>query len=142
SSQYASQAQSSTLLSITYPSNDFQTPVNHHVYNLSSSIPQVKYAPAVHQQSDFSQLDTGLVVLVFQNDDDPVDAINHMMLFLTAELEILADPGIAETQSIQYVITNNASYQADDLDAYDFDCDEINSAKIALLANLSHYGSD
>nr|GFA56157.1 hypothetical protein [Tanacetum cinerariifolium] len=180
--EYASQAQSSTLLSITYPSNDFQTPINHHVYNLSSSIPQVKYAPVVHQQSDFSQLDTGLVVLVFQNNDDPVDAINHMMLFLTAgeghmskqcikpkrkrdeawfedkvllvqaqangqvlheeELEILADPGIAETQSIQYVITNNASYQADDLDAYDFDCDEINSAKIALLANLSHYGSD
>nr|GFB63711.1 hypothetical protein [Tanacetum cinerariifolium] len=28
------------------------------------------------------------------------------------------------------------------LDAYDSDCDEINSAKIALMANLSHYGSD
>nr|GEX96077.1 retrovirus-related Pol polyprotein from transposon TNT 1-94 [Tanacetum cinerariifolium] len=42
----------------------------------------------------------------------------------------------------KYVITNNAAYQADDLDAYDSDCDEINSAKIALMANLSHYGSD
>nr|GFC62996.1 hypothetical protein [Tanacetum cinerariifolium] len=31
---------------------------------------------------------------------------------------------------------------ADDLDAYDSDCDEINSAKIALMANLSHYGSN
>nr|GEX86749.1 hypothetical protein [Tanacetum cinerariifolium] len=41
-----------------------------------------------------------------------------------------------------YVITNNAAYQADDMDAYDSDCDEINSAKIALMANLSHYGSD
>nr|GEX41662.1 hypothetical protein [Tanacetum cinerariifolium] len=40
------------------------------------------------------------------------------------------------------VITNNAAYQADDLDSYDSDCDEINSAKIALMANLSHYGSD
>nr|GEX87140.1 integrase, catalytic region, zinc finger, CCHC-type, peptidase aspartic, catalytic [Tanacetum cinerariifolium] len=58
------------------------------------------------------------------------------------ELEFLADPGIAKAQSTQYVITNNAVYQADDLDAYDFDCDEINSAKIALMANLSHYGSD
>nr|GEW81363.1 hypothetical protein [Tanacetum cinerariifolium] len=58
------------------------------------------------------------------------------------ELEFLADPGIAETQSTQYVVTNNAAYQADDLDAYDSDCDEINSAKIALMANLSHYGSD
>nr|GEX82679.1 hypothetical protein [Tanacetum cinerariifolium] len=58
------------------------------------------------------------------------------------ELEFLADPGIAEAQSTQYVITNNAAYQANDLDAYDSNCDEINSAKIALMANLSHYGSD
>nr|GEW33368.1 hypothetical protein [Tanacetum cinerariifolium] len=58
------------------------------------------------------------------------------------ELEFLADPGIAETQSTQYVITNNAAYQADDLDADDSVCDEINSAKIALMMNLSHYGSD
>nr|GFC37379.1 hypothetical protein [Tanacetum cinerariifolium] len=36
----------------------------------------------------------------------------------------------------------NAAYQADDLDAYDSDCDELNSAKVALMANLSHYGSD
>nr|GEY58067.1 hypothetical protein [Tanacetum cinerariifolium] len=42
----------------------------------------------------------------------------------------------------KYVVTNNAAYQADDLDAYDSDCDEINSAKIALMANMSHYGSD
>nr|GEV47431.1 hypothetical protein [Tanacetum cinerariifolium] len=58
------------------------------------------------------------------------------------ELEFLADPRIAETQSTQYVITNNAADQADDLDAYDSDCDEINSIKIALMVNLSHYGSD
>nr|GEX24888.1 hypothetical protein [Tanacetum cinerariifolium] len=42
----------------------------------------------------------------------------------------------------KYVVTNNAAYQADNMDAYDSDCDEINSAKIALMANLSHYGSD
>nr|GFB02404.1 hypothetical protein [Tanacetum cinerariifolium] len=58
------------------------------------------------------------------------------------ELEFLADPGITEAQSTQYVITNNAAYQANYLDAYDFDCDEINSTKIALMANLSHYGFD
>nr|GEY63424.1 Gag-Pol polyprotein [Tanacetum cinerariifolium] len=51
-------------------------------------------------------------------------------------------PGIVEAQTTQYVITNNAAYQADDRDAYDSDCDEINSAKIALMANLSHYGFD
>ncbi|GJW05896.1 retrovirus-related pol polyprotein from transposon TNT 1-94 [Tanacetum coccineum] len=38
--------------------------------------------------------------------------------------------------------THNAAYQADDLDAYDSDCDELNTAKVALMANLSHYGSD
>nr|GEX50227.1 retrovirus-related Pol polyprotein from transposon TNT 1-94 [Tanacetum cinerariifolium] len=58
------------------------------------------------------------------------------------ELEFLADPGTPELSSNQIVVTNNAAYQADDLDAYDSDCDEINSAKIALMANLSHYGSD
>nr|GEV64981.1 hypothetical protein [Tanacetum cinerariifolium] len=171
----------------------------------------------IHQQSEFSQPDNGLVVLVFQKGDDLIDAINHMMSFLTAgrqnslttamsrqytsrpsgtnigkqrvivcynckgeghmskqctkpkrkrdevwfkdkvllvqtqanrqvlheeELEFLADPGIAETQSTQYVITNNATYHAGDLDTYDSNCDEINSTKIAPMANLSHYGFD
>nr|GEZ21921.1 hypothetical protein [Tanacetum cinerariifolium] len=40
------------------------------------------------------------------------------------------------------VIIHNAACQADDFDAYDFDCDEINTAKVALMVNLSHYGSD
>nr|GEZ46348.1 hypothetical protein [Tanacetum cinerariifolium] len=221
SSQYASQAPSSTPLSLTYPSNDFQSSVNHNVYNPSSLMPYVKYAPAVHQQPKFSQPDTRLVVLIFQKGDDPIVAINHMMSFLTLivtsryppinnqlrtssnphqqatinngrvtiqpiqgrqnsmtaslsrqytsgssrssrkqrvivcynsqangqvlheeELEFLADPGIAETSSTQYVVTNNDAYQADDLDAYDSDCDELNSAKIALMVSLSNYGSD
>nr|GEY59372.1 hypothetical protein [Tanacetum cinerariifolium] len=81
--QYGSHAHSSTPLSITYPSHDFQSSVHHNVYNPSSSIPQVEYAPTVHQQSDFSQPDTGLIVLVFQKGDDPIDAINRMMAFLT-----------------------------------------------------------
>ncbi|GJY31120.1 hypothetical protein Tco_0414615 [Tanacetum coccineum] len=58
------------------------------------------------------------------------------------ELAFLVDPGIAEGQAIQTVITHNATYQADDLDAYDSDCDELNTTKVALMANLSHYGSD
>ncbi|GKE31180.1 hypothetical protein Tco_1450502, partial [Tanacetum coccineum] len=51
-------------------------------------------------------------------------------------------PGTAEGQATQTVITHNASYQSDDLDAYDSDCDELNTAKVALMTNLSHYGSD
>ncbi|GKF80515.1 hypothetical protein Tco_0239117 [Tanacetum coccineum] len=58
------------------------------------------------------------------------------------KLAFLADPGIAEGRAIQTVITHNATYQADDLDAYDSKCDELNTAKVALMVNLSHYGSD
>nr|GEV58028.1 hypothetical protein [Tanacetum cinerariifolium] len=58
------------------------------------------------------------------------------------ELEFLADPGTTESSSNQNVVITNAAYQADDLDAYDLNCDEINIAKIALMENLSHYGSD
>nr|GEW85585.1 integrase, catalytic region, zinc finger, CCHC-type, peptidase aspartic, catalytic [Tanacetum cinerariifolium] len=49
---------------------------------------------------------------------------------------------IHEAQTTKSVITHNAAYQADDLDAYDSDCDEINTTKVALMVNLSHYGSD
>ncbi|GJT80587.1 retrovirus-related pol polyprotein from transposon TNT 1-94 [Tanacetum coccineum] len=58
------------------------------------------------------------------------------------EIAFLADPGLPDTQTSQTVITHNAAYQADDLDAYDYDCDELNSTKIALMVNLSRNGSD
>ncbi|GJX61336.1 retrovirus-related pol polyprotein from transposon TNT 1-94 [Tanacetum coccineum] len=53
------------------------------------------------------------------------------------ELAFLADLGIPEGQATQTVITHNAAYQADDLDAYDSDCDELNTAKVALMAIMS-----
>ncbi|GJR08557.1 retrovirus-related pol polyprotein from transposon TNT 1-94 [Tanacetum coccineum] len=245
----------STPLSITYPSNEYQSTVHHNVYSPQPSIPQLEYAPTAYQQQqpEFSQPDSGLVVPVFQKGDDPIDAINHMMSFLTAvvtsrypttnnqlrtssnphqqatiydgkvtvqpvqgrqttyaagttrkytpgasgsntgkqrtvicynckgeghiakqctkpkrkrdetwfndkvllvqaqasgqvlteeEIAFLADPRLLDTQTSQTVITHNAAYQANDLDAYDSDCDELNSAKIALMANLSRNGSD
>ncbi|GJZ22364.1 integrase, catalytic region, zinc finger, CCHC-type containing protein [Tanacetum coccineum] len=58
------------------------------------------------------------------------------------ELIFLADLGILEGQATQTVITHNAAYQADDLDAYDSDCDELNTSKVVLMVNLSHYGSN
>nr|GFA29918.1 hypothetical protein [Tanacetum cinerariifolium] len=51
-------------------------------------MPHVEYAPAVHPQSEFTPPDTGLVVLVFQKVDDPIDAINHMMSFLTSVITL------------------------------------------------------
>ncbi|GJR86158.1 hypothetical protein Tco_0210169 [Tanacetum coccineum] len=76
----------STPLSITYPSNEYQSTVHHNVYSPQPSIPQVEYAPTAYQQQqpEFSQPDSGLVVPVFQKGDDPIDVINHMMSFLTA----------------------------------------------------------
>nr|GEW89534.1 retrovirus-related Pol polyprotein from transposon TNT 1-94 [Tanacetum cinerariifolium] len=128
SSQYASQAPSSTHLLLTYPSNDYQSPVNHNVYNLSSSMRHMEYAPAIHPQYEFSPPDTGLVA--------------NGQVLQEEELEFLANLGIAETSSTQYAVTNNVAYQADDLDTYDSDCDELSSANITLMANLSHYGFD
>nr|GEZ80696.1 hypothetical protein [Tanacetum cinerariifolium]GFA51398.1 hypothetical protein [Tanacetum cinerariifolium] len=223
---FVSQGPSLSNLSISYLVNDTSSTVNHNAYMASSSAPQIDYAPMVHHSSEYSPPETGLVVLVFQKGDDPINAINHMMSFLTAlvtsrypatnnqlktssnprqqatinngrvtiqpiqgrqnsmsageghmskkctkpkrkrdaewfkdkvllvqahdngqvlqeeELEFLTDPGMTESSSNQTVVTTNAAYQADDLDAYDSDCDELNSAKITLTANLSHYGSD
>nr|GEW72915.1 hypothetical protein [Tanacetum cinerariifolium] len=56
--------------------------------------------------------------------------------------EMIHNPRITEAQAIQTVITHNAAYQDDVLDTYDSNCDELQVAKIALMANLSHYGLD
>nr|GEX38670.1 hypothetical protein [Tanacetum cinerariifolium] len=229
---------------------------HHNVYSPQPSIPQLEFAPTVNQQQQqtkFPQLDSGLTVPVFKQGDDPIDAINHMMSFLSTvattrylttnnqlrnssnprqqatindervtlqpiqgrkvsfasgtsrtytpaasgsnsgkqrtiicynfkceghmskqctkpkrkqddswfkdkvllvqaqvngqilheeKLAFLENLGITEGQATQTVITHNVAYQADELDAYDSDCDELNIAKVALIANLSHYGSD
>ncbi|GKB01859.1 hypothetical protein Tco_0829903 [Tanacetum coccineum] len=58
------------------------------------------------------------------------------------ELKFLVDPGVAKGLVTQMVITHNASYQADDLDAYDSNCDDFSIAKAVLMANLSSYRSN
>ncbi|GKB54806.1 retrovirus-related pol polyprotein from transposon TNT 1-94, partial [Tanacetum coccineum] len=58
------------------------------------------------------------------------------------ELEFLAHPGIPDGPVTHSIITQNAAYQAVDLDAYDSDCDDISTAKVAFMVNLSRYGSD
>nr|GEX69765.1 hypothetical protein [Tanacetum cinerariifolium] len=79
SKQYSTNP-SSTALSITYLSNYYPIIINQ-------SITQLEYAPTINQQSqqpEFPQLDSGLTVLVFKQGDDPIDAINYMMSFLSA----------------------------------------------------------
>nr|GFB93197.1 hypothetical protein [Tanacetum cinerariifolium] len=117
--QFVSQGSSSLNLSISYPVHDTSLTVNHSAY--MASAPQIEYAPIAYNPSELSSPETGLV---------------------EEELDFLADPGTTESSSNQAILTTNTAYQADGLDAYDLDCDELNSAKVALMANLSHYGSD
>ncbi|GJY38928.1 hypothetical protein Tco_0425292 [Tanacetum coccineum] len=185
-------------LSITYPTNEYQSTVHHNVYSQQPSIPQLEYAPTTYQQQqpEFSQPDSSLVVPVFQKGDDPIDAINHMMSFLTAvvtsrypttnnQLRTSSNPrqqatiydGKVTVQPVQGRQTTYAAgttrkytpgasgsntgkqrtviypglpdikpsldtlptmpaYQADDLEPI-LDCDDLNSARLALLAYLS-----
>ncbi|GKF77289.1 hypothetical protein Tco_0229759, partial [Tanacetum coccineum] len=53
----------------------------------------------------------------------------------------LADLGVADGQVAQ-TITHNATFQTDDLDVYDLDCDDISFAKAVLMVNLSSCDSD
>ncbi|GJW35595.1 reverse transcriptase domain-containing protein [Tanacetum coccineum] len=56
--------------------------------------------------------------------------------FMRRNLPFLADLRIPEAQATQTVITHNAAYQADDLDAYDSDCDELNTTKVAPTCQI------
>nr|GEV22973.1 hypothetical protein [Tanacetum cinerariifolium] len=56
------------------------------------------------------------------------------------ELEFLVDPEVTKGPVTQTVITHNASYQEDDLDAYDSDYDDFSTTKAVLMADLSSYG--
>ncbi|GJU66195.1 hypothetical protein Tco_1252454 [Tanacetum coccineum] len=85
--------------------------------------------------------------------DDPIDAINHMMSFWTAVVtsRYLTTNNQLSNSSNPRTYTPGASRSnsgkqrtviSDDLDAYESDCDELNTAKVALIVNLSHYGLD
>ncbi|GJR43023.1 hypothetical protein Tco_1311126 [Tanacetum coccineum] len=78
--------------------------------------------------------------------DDLIDAINHMMSFLTAVVTSRYPTTNNQLRNrLNLMATKghlNDDEYPDDFDAYDSDCDELNTAKVALMANLSHYGSD
>ncbi|GJV96508.1 hypothetical protein Tco_1548085 [Tanacetum coccineum] len=227
-SQQYSTHQSSTPLSITYPSNDYQSSIHHNVYSPSSSIPQLECDGLIDAINYMMSFLTAVITSRYpttnnqlRNSSNPrqqttiyngrvtLQPIQGRQTSLTAgttrtytpgasginsrklrivicynykeeghmskqctkpkrkqddswfkdkvllvqaqasgqilheeELAFLADPGIPEGQATQTGITHNAAYQADDLNAYDSDCDELKTTKVALMANLSHYGSD
>ncbi|GKA36547.1 retrovirus-related pol polyprotein from transposon TNT 1-94 [Tanacetum coccineum] len=58
------------------------------------------------------------------------------------QLAFLADLGVPDGQAVQTIIPNNAAFQTEDLDTYDFDCDDISKVKAVLMTNISNYGSE
>nr|GEY88731.1 integrase, catalytic region, zinc finger, CCHC-type, peptidase aspartic, catalytic [Tanacetum cinerariifolium] len=123
------------------------------------------------QQPEFSPLDLGLNVLVFKHSDDRINAINHMMSFLISIVtsrypttnnqlrnslnprqQAIINDGRVTLQPVQgrqtsFVAGTTRTYTpgtsgTHDLDAYDSDYDKLNTAKVALMANLSQYGLD
>nr|GFC60774.1 hypothetical protein [Tanacetum cinerariifolium] len=82
--EFVSSGPSSLTHSISYTGTDTSSLVNHNAYMASSSAPQIAYAQLDQQSSEYSPPAAGLVVPVFQKGDDPIDSINHMMLFLTS----------------------------------------------------------
>ncbi|GJT37178.1 retrovirus-related pol polyprotein from transposon TNT 1-94 [Tanacetum coccineum] len=57
------------------------------------------------------------------------------------QLAFLADLGILASQA-QIVIPHNATFQTEDLDTYDSNCDDLSTTQAVLMANISNYGSD
>ncbi|GKF02525.1 integrase, catalytic region, zinc finger, CCHC-type containing protein, partial [Tanacetum coccineum] len=89
SQQYSTTYPSSSL-AISYPpqhSNPYSSMIYHDACPQTQSVPQIKYyVSTVNQQShitDFPQIDSGLAVPMFNKGDDPIDAINKMMSFLS-----------------------------------------------------------
>ncbi|GJY32832.1 putative ribonuclease H-like domain-containing protein, partial [Tanacetum coccineum] len=153
-------------------------------------------SPLMTPQShaEFPQLDFDLTVPMFQQGEDPIECINKVMAFLSAEasrfppsnnqLRTSSNPrnqatiqdGRVTVQQLQgrqhqsyageghmarqctepkrprnatwfkeklmLAEAQEASFQTDDLDAYDSDCDDLSSAKVVLMANLSSYDLD
>ncbi|GJU23312.1 hypothetical protein Tco_1156654 [Tanacetum coccineum] len=111
----------------------------------TSFVPQSAYhSPQVLTQpmTEFPQLDSGLVVPMFSKGDDPITCLNKAMAFLSAvaasrtmlvevhesgkildeeQIAFLTDLCILDGQAAQTTIPNNAAFQTEDLNAYDFD---------------------
>ncbi|GJV70906.1 retrovirus-related pol polyprotein from transposon TNT 1-94 [Tanacetum coccineum] len=187
--QHYSTTYPSILHAITYPSalypNAYTSTVHQEACPQPQSVPKIKYiVSTVNQQThlaEFPQIDSGLTVPVFKQGDDPIDAINKMMSFLSTVVTSRTRANTSRTggnylgqqrfvkcfncqgegqmerqcpkpkrkrdatwfrEKVLLAEAQGNAYQADDLNAYDSDCDEISTAKAVLMANLSSYIPD
>nr|GFA29184.1 hypothetical protein [Tanacetum cinerariifolium] len=70
------------------------------------------------------------------------EALKSSQILNEEQLAFLTDLVIPDGQAAQTTILNNVAFQTEDLDAYDFDCDDVSNAKAVLMVNLSNYGFD
>ncbi|GKE34476.1 hypothetical protein Tco_1453798, partial [Tanacetum coccineum] len=116
------------------------------------SVPQNAYhSPSISQQPpvEFPQIDLGLAVSVFLPGDDPIMMAGLLFnKFKEYRVKVLLGEGHMARQCTQPKRPRNSTWfkenilLIDDLDAYDFDYDDISSAKAVLMANLSSYDSN
>nr|GEV22745.1 hypothetical protein [Tanacetum cinerariifolium] len=140
-----------------------QPQINHP----TSFVPQNAYhSPSISTQpmTELSQLDSSLVVYVFNPGDDPIAYLNKAMEFMPqfkmakslynkfkrGKYRVMLVLEIKEMLRVQEEIMqvnrqgllNAITVKTDYLYAYDSDCDDISTAKAVLMANLSNYSSD
>nr|GEX61096.1 hypothetical protein [Tanacetum cinerariifolium] len=121
-----------------------ETLLHHNIYSPQPSIPQLEYVLTVNQQQQqpkFLPLDLGLNVPVFKHSDDPIDAINHMMSFLTSVVKSRYPPTNNQLKNSlnpkQQATINDGIVTLQQVQGR-----QISFASVSLMANLSHYGSD
>ncbi|GKF52286.1 hypothetical protein Tco_0148753, partial [Tanacetum coccineum] len=110
-------------------------------------------------QDEFPQTNSGLVIPSFLPGDDPIASLNKAIAFLTTaitsrfpptnnQLRTSSNPQNKIPLKMVGLHSNKCRGDrvrvllADDLDAYDSDCDEAPDAKAILMANLSSFDSD
>nr|GEX63914.1 hypothetical protein [Tanacetum cinerariifolium] len=119
--QHYSTSYPSTPREITYPStshpNAYSSTIHQDAGPQPQFIPQIEYTVSIVNQqtylAEFPQIDSGLAVLVFKQGDDPIDAINKMISFLstvTIEQAAILREIVEQDKSLKPL--DSASYSA------------------------------
>ncbi|GJX96368.1 hypothetical protein Tco_0352166 [Tanacetum coccineum] len=122
----------SDVFSARYPSTNNQLRSSYNLRNQATVQDGRVTVQQLKRRKDATWFKEKVLLIQAQNEGKELEE---------EQLAFLADPGVADNQVAQ-TITHNATFQTNDLDAYDSDCDDISSAKAVLMANLSSYDSN